>query len=68
MKFGAIITIFSTLVAVVYGILFSVTYPAISVDGGLVTLCALLGNATCLTVAGLWKFVQGNNNPPRKRG
>ena len=63
MKFGANITIFSILVAVVYGILFSATYPAVSIDGGIVTLCALLGIATCLTVAGLWKFVRGLISP-----
>jgi hypothetical protein len=56
MKFGGTISIFSILVAVVYGVLFNVAYPTVSPDdGGIVALCALLGIATCLTAAGLWR-------------
>jgi hypothetical protein len=62
MKFGATITIFSILVAVAYGMLFSHAYPTVSIDGGIVTLCAVLGIATCLAAAALWRFVRGHYN------
>jgi hypothetical protein len=47
----------ATLVAIVYGVLFSTTYPEVEITSGIVSLCALLGLATCLIVSALWKLV-----------
>ena len=57
MKFGVTLTVFSIVVAVGYGVLFSRIYPQVEVDGGIVALCAILGLVTCLIVAGLWNLV-----------
>jgi hypothetical protein len=60
MKFGAILSACATGVAILYGVLFSMTYPRVEVSAGIVALCALFGVLTCLALAGLWKLVFGN--------
>jgi uncharacterized membrane protein YagU involved in acid resistance len=57
MKFGAIMTIFSIVVAVIYGVMFSTIYPEVQIDGGIVALCAISGLVTCLMAAGIWKLL-----------
>lgn len=59
MKFGATITAFSTVLAIIYGVIFSITYPLVPVSSGIVSLCALCGLASCLAIMALWKFVTG---------
>jgi uncharacterized membrane protein YagU involved in acid resistance len=63
MKFSAILLAFSTVVAIVYGVLFSLTYPRVEINGGIVTLCALFGLVTCLAAVGLWKLVTRAKSP-----
>ena len=57
MKFGAIMMIFSIVVAVVYGVMFSTIYPEVQIDGGTVALCAISGLVTCLMAVGMWKLL-----------
>jgi uncharacterized membrane protein len=56
MKTGAML-IFSTLVAVVYAVLFHYSNPSVDLDSGIISVFALAGIATCLIAAGLWKLV-----------
>jgi hypothetical protein len=62
MKFGATLVLFATLIAIIYGVLFSKIYPRVEIEGGIVALCALLGLATCLAMAGVWKLVRGGKS------
>lgn len=62
MKFSAALLAFSTAVATVYGVLFSITYPRVEINGGMVTLCALFGLLTCLAAVALWKLVFGGKS------
>ena len=55
MKFGAALLVFSTFIAVSYGVVFSITYPRVEIGNGIVTLFALAGLLTCLAAVGLWK-------------
>ena len=55
MKFGAALLVFSTFIAVIYGVVFSITYPRVEISNGIVTLFALAGLLTCLAAVGLWK-------------
>jgi hypothetical protein len=57
MKFGFYVTVFSILVAIGYGVLFSYMYPLVPIDGGLVGLCAILGLATSLMVVAAMRFL-----------
>jgi hypothetical protein len=54
MKFSATLLAFSSLLAVIYGVLFSVSYPLVEISGGIVALCALLGLVTCLALIAIW--------------
>ena len=56
MKF-ATVTIFSILVAIGYGVLFSYMYPLVPIDGGLVGLWTILGLATSLMALPAWRFL-----------
>jgi hypothetical protein len=58
MKSGALM-IGSIAIAVIYAVAFSTIYPSVTVDGGVISLCALAGFATALAVAGLWHLVRG---------
>lgn len=59
MKFGAVVVVFSTVLAIGYGVLFSFTYPLVQMSGAIVSLCALAGLVTCLGVMALWRTVAG---------
>jgi hypothetical protein len=61
-KLGAALLVFSTVVAIIYGVLFSITYPRVEINGGIVALCALFGLVTCLAAVGLWKLVTGSRH------
>jgi uncharacterized membrane protein len=61
MKVGANL-LAATLVAIIYGVLFSISYPDVEISSGIAALCALLGLATCLAISGLWKFVMGSKS------
>src|SRR6478609_7036838 len=56
MKF-ATVTIFSILVAIGYGVLFSYMYPLVPINGGLVGLWTILGLATSLMAVPAWRFL-----------
>ena len=62
MKFGAGLSLFATVVAIVYGVLFSKMYPRVEIDSGIVMLCALFGLVTCLAAVGLWKLITGGRS------
>ena len=48
---------FAALLAVIYGVLFSISYPLVEISGGIVALCALLGIVTCLAAAAIWNML-----------
>ena len=52
-----VLTIFSILFAVIYGVVFSRTYPEVSTTGGLAALFAVLGVATALIAFGVFKLI-----------
>jgi hypothetical protein len=54
MKYSATLLAFAALLAIVYGVLFSYTYPLVEISGGIVALCVLLGIVTCLSIAAIW--------------
>jgi len=60
MKFTATLSAFATVVAIIYGVLFSITYPRVDINGGIVALCAVLGIVTCFCAVGLWKLIAGS--------
>ena len=62
MKFGAALLASSTCVAIVYGVLFSVTYPRVEINSGIAALCALAGLLTCLATVVLWKLAMGSRS------
>ena len=55
MKFGAIFSACAAAVAILYGVVFSITYPRVEITAGIVALCALFGVLTCLAIVALWK-------------
>lgn len=54
MKYSPTLLAFAALLAIVYGVLFSYTYPLVEISGGIVALCVLLGIVTCLSIAAIW--------------
>ena len=54
MKYSPTLLAFAALLAVVYGVLFSYSYPLVEISGGIVALCVLLGIVTCLSIAAIW--------------
>jgi hypothetical protein len=54
MKYSPTLLAFAALFAIVYGVLFSRTYPLVDISGGIISLCAFLGLVTCLSLAGIW--------------
>jgi len=59
MKYSPTLLAFAALLAIVYGVLFSYTYPLVEISGGIVALCALLGIVTCLSIAAIWNALTG---------
>ncbi|MHC2401406.1 membrane protein DedA with SNARE-associated domain [Bradyrhizobium barranii subsp. barranii] len=52
----AAIVIASTLLAAVYGVVFSYFYPLVEMTAGLLTMFALFGLMTSVAVAGIWRM------------
>src|SRR5258706_9721461 len=50
MKYNPTLLAFAVLLAVVYGVLFSISYPLVEISGGIVGLCVLFGIVTCLAI------------------
>ena len=67
MKFSPLVgAIVSLLFGIGYGVLFKQIYPLVPIDFGIVSLCAILGLATCLAGVGAWKVVTRVANVGRK--
>ena len=62
MKFGAVLSLFATAVAIVYGVLFSKIYPRVEIESGIVALCALFGFLTCIAAVAIWNRVTGSKS------
>jgi hypothetical protein len=58
MTFAAATLVFSIIIATFYGVIFSSAYPLVRIDGSLISLFAILGLATVLIVAGLWRAIR----------
>jgi hypothetical protein len=58
MKFSVGVLVFSIVLGTIYGVLFNIYYPLVSMDAGIVLLCGVLGLATTLIVMGLWKAIR----------
>jgi Co/Zn/Cd efflux system component len=54
-KFGAIVILLAIIISVVYGVLFSMVYPRVEIDGNIIGLFAILGLVTSLVVASLFR-------------
>lgn len=69
MKFSPlVVTIVSLLIGILYGVLFKQIYPLVSIDAGIISLCAILGLTTCFAGRGLWKLVTKTSNLIRTEG
>jgi hypothetical protein len=64
MKYSPTLLAFAALLAIVYGVLFSVTYPLVEISGGIVALCVLLGIVTCLALAAIWNALMRARTQP----
>ena len=62
MSTSVYLTILSIVLAVCYGVAFSIVYPAIPIDGQLGGLFALCGVASALLIFGLCKMVSGSQS------
>jgi hypothetical protein len=62
MKFGATLSLFATVVAIIYGVLFSKIYPRVEIESGIVALCALFGFVTCIAAVAIWNRVTGSKS------
>lgn len=47
--------VLAVVLAITYGVIFSLAYPLVTIDGDVVSLMALLGLATSLLVVGIYK-------------
>ena len=61
MKFSPTQLAFAALLAIVYGVSFSIAYPLVEIGGGIVALCVLLGIVTSLAVAPIWNALERSN-------
>jgi hypothetical protein len=57
MKYSPTLLAFAALLATIYGVLFSYTYPLVEISYGVATLCVLLGIVTCLSIAAIWNVL-----------
>jgi hypothetical protein len=57
MKYSPTLLAFAALFAIIYGVLFSISYPLVEISGGIVALCVLLGIVTCLVAAAIWNVI-----------
>jgi len=63
MKYSPTLLAFAALLAIIYGVLFSVSYPLVEISGGIVALCVLLGIVTCLALAAIWNAFMRPKTP-----
>ena len=54
------VIILAMAMAVGYGVVFSLVYPLVQVDGSIAGLCAVLGLLSALVLAGAWKVATKN--------
>jgi hypothetical protein len=52
---GLLMIVLAIVIAVGYGVAFSLVYPLVQVDTSIAGLCAMLGLLTALAIAGAWK-------------
>jgi len=64
MKYSPTLLAFAALLAIVYGVLFSLSYPLVEISGGIVALCVLLGIVTCLAIATIWNALTRSKMSP----
>ena len=64
MTYSPALLAFAALLAIVYGVLFSFSYPLVDISGGIVALCVLLGIVTCLTMTTIWNALTRSKMPP----
>jgi hypothetical protein len=64
MKYSPTLLAFAAVLAIVYGVLFSMSYPLVEISGGIVALCVLLGIVTCLAAAALWNLLTRPKTAP----
>ena len=57
MKVAAGIIVGAVIFATIYGVIFSIIYPLVETAGPLIGLFAILGLATSLIFAGIWKAI-----------
>jgi len=58
MKLGPLVLAGTALFAIVYGVLFSTTYPLVEISTGIVALCVLAAWITCQLIAVGWNAVR----------
>jgi hypothetical protein len=59
MQHGLIVILLAIVIAVGYGVAFSVVYPLVPPDGSLAALFAVLGLLTAFAFTGVAKFFRG---------
>jgi hypothetical protein len=64
MKYSPTLLAFAALLAIVYGVLFSMSYPLVEISGGIVALCVLLGVVTCVVAAAIWNVLTRQKTAP----
>ncbi len=64
MKYSPTLLAFAALLAIVYGVLFSISYPLVEISAGIVALCVLLGIVTCLAIAAIWNALTRPKTSP----
>jgi hypothetical protein len=57
MKNAATLVIFATVLGTIYGVLFSLYYPLVKIDAGIVLLCAFLGLISAMIAIWIWKLI-----------
>jgi uncharacterized membrane protein YagU involved in acid resistance len=58
MKVSAALVIFSIVLATVYGVLFSIVYPRVAINGSILATLAFAGLVTSLVLVGLWAVIR----------
>jgi hypothetical protein len=57
-KVAAGLVVCAVVIALVYGVLFSLIYPLVDIDASLISLFAVLGLATCVLIKAVWSLVR----------
>jgi hypothetical protein len=58
MKLGPLMLACTALLAILYGVLFSATYPRVDISAGIVALCVLAALITCQLAAVCWNALR----------